>query len=221
MGKIANVENSQACHLEGASEHCWIVGTIRNTSFLVVTRNSAADFWRIFEHQSAIGWVAHFEPEFGDDLGVRLVGDVDDIRVTVLGRSPGTCCRRTADTAIAAGLVRADHVLAPFAAEWVHLFHRPLVVPEERADDSNLRIGKTVWPCTECGVAHVAELAGLSGVHPRPGRIEPDPVRPAITLVLPGRELLRIGRVREVHDLYEAADAFKALAEVIREARPE
>src|SRR5215471_21840057 len=143
MGEIANVENSQACKLEGASEHGWIVGTIRNTSFLVVSRNSAADFWRIIEQQSTIGWIAHLEPEFGDDFGVRLVGDVDDIRVTVRGCSPGTCGRRTTDTSIAADLVRADHVLSSFAAEWVHRLRCPLVVPEERADDPDLRIRTT------------------------------------------------------------------------------
>src|SRR5258708_38285919 len=98
MGKITNVENAQACKLEGASKHCWIVGTIRNTSFLVVSRNSTADFWRIIEQQSTIGWVAHFEPEFGDDFGVRLVGDVDYSRLTVRGCSAGTCCRCTPDT---------------------------------------------------------------------------------------------------------------------------
>src|ERR1700694_1164470 len=114
MGKIANVENSQTCKLEGASEHGWMVGTFRNTSFLVVSRNSAADFWRIIEHHGAIGWVAHFEPGLRAYFGVRLVGDVDDIRVTVRGCSPGTCGRRTADAAIAAGLVPADQVLAPF-----------------------------------------------------------------------------------------------------------
>src|SRR5215468_2784806 len=97
MGKIANVEDSQACKLEGASEHGRIVGTIRYASFLVVSRNSAADFGRIIEHHSAIGWVAHLEPEFGDDYGVRLVGDVDDIRIPVRRRSAGTCGRRTAD----------------------------------------------------------------------------------------------------------------------------
>ena len=75
----------------------------------------------------------------------RVLGifDVDDIRVTVRRCSPGTCGRRTADTAIAAGLVRADHVLAPFAAEWVHRLRCPLVVPEERADDPDLRIRAT------------------------------------------------------------------------------
>src|SRR5262249_34885792 len=143
VGKIANVENSQACKLERASEHCRIVGAIRYTSFLVVSRNSAADFWRIIEQQSTIDWVAHFQPEFGDDFRVRLVGDVDDIRVTVRGCSPGTCGRRTADASIATDLVRADQVPAPFAAEWVHRFRYPLVVPEELANDPDLRIRAT------------------------------------------------------------------------------
>ena len=41
---------------------------------------------------------------------------------------------------------------------------------------------------------------------------------PAITQELPGGELLRIGRVGDVDDVHEAADASKALADVVRQA---
>src|SRR5689334_8347761 len=66
MGKIANVEDSQSRKLERASEHRRVVGTIGNAPFLVVGGDSAADFRRIVEHHGTIGWVIHFEPDFGD-----------------------------------------------------------------------------------------------------------------------------------------------------------
>ena len=80
-------------------------------------------------------------------------------------------------------------------------FRCPLVVPEERADNPDLRIGTTelivadvldhqpVWTGYECD-CHVAELAGLPRVQPRPVRVKPYFVGPAITQVLPGGELL-------------------------------
>ena len=59
------------------------------------------------------------------------------------GRPQGTGGRGTASTTIAAGLVRADDVLAPILAEGVHLLPLPLVVPEELADNEYQGIGAT------------------------------------------------------------------------------
>src|SRR5256886_635062 len=95
------------------------------------------------------------------------------------GRPPSTCGRGTPNTPIAAGLVRADDVLAPVAAEGVHLLRRPLVVPEELADNPDLRIGATELIVadvqdhqpvrTERGIRRQrAEIPGLPRVQPRP-----------------------------------------------------
>src|SRR5262249_58230458 len=125
-------------------------------------------------------------------------GECEEMGKTMWGPPRGTCGRGRTNTAIAAGLIRADDVPAPIFAEGVHLLRRPLVVPEERADNPDLRIGETelivadvqdhqpVRTCTECSVAHVAELAGLPRVQPRPVLIEPHAVGPAITQELPG-----------------------------------
>src|SRR5215467_11053504 len=60
--------------------------------------------WRIIEHQRTIGRHAHFQPDFGDDVRVRLVADIDDVRITPRGRPTGTCGRETAGRLTASGL---------------------------------------------------------------------------------------------------------------------
>jgi hypothetical protein len=44
---------------------------------------------------------------------------------------------------LAAGLVSADDVVAPVDSEGEHLLRLPAVLPEERADNPDLRIGAT------------------------------------------------------------------------------
>src|SRR5205823_12863132 len=98
---------------------------------------------RLSEQRRTIGGIVHFQPELGDDLRLRLVADVDDLRITERGRPPGTRGRPTARAARAAGLVRADEVRVPLDLHRDHGLGYPLVVPEERADNPDLRIGAT------------------------------------------------------------------------------
>src|SRR5215831_19746761 len=107
MGWNAYVENAQLRILKTASEHLRIVGIVRNTCFFTVVgrprngrqigprRGSGKVRWRLGEQRRAIRWVAHLQPEFGDDLGVLHVGDVDDLRITEGGRPSGTRARPT------------------------------------------------------------------------------------------------------------------------------
>src|SRR5215510_5163185 len=109
MQDIANVVNSGACTSRAASEHR---RTVRSAPFSGIVEGTAADFWWLIEEMFAIGGVVHFEHDLGDDLGVFLVGNVDDVRITVRRRSPRTCRRQTANASLTAGLVRADDVRA-------------------------------------------------------------------------------------------------------------
>src|SRR5213596_1909200 len=125
MGWIAYVENAQLRILKTASEHLRIVGIVRNTCFLTVVgrprngrqigpwRGSGNVRWRLGEQLRAIRRIVHFQPEFGEDLGVRNVGDVDELRITERGCPPRTRGRPTACAARAAGLVGADDVRVP------------------------------------------------------------------------------------------------------------
>src|SRR5213592_4826983 len=174
---IANVENAQACIHPSASEHGRIVLTVYSASFGAVIRNYAAGIWRIIEHQRTIGGDAYFQHDFGDDFRVRLIADVDDIRITSRGRPPGTCGPQPPGTPGAAGLVCADDVRAALNLYGQHLLRLSLVVPEQLADNPDLWIGATelivadvldhqpVWTDIAAGVA---EIAGLPRVHPRP-----------------------------------------------------
>ena len=72
---------------------------------------------------------------------MRLVGDVDNLRITESGRPSGTRADPTCRAARAAGLVRGDDVRVPLDLHGDHGLGCPLVRPEERADDPDLRIG--------------------------------------------------------------------------------
>ena len=85
----------------------------------------------------------HFQPEFGDDLGVCHVRDVDELRITEGGRPSHARGRPTARAAGAARLVRADEVWVPLDLHGDHRFGSPLILPEELADNPDLRIGET------------------------------------------------------------------------------
>src|SRR5579864_8343729 len=125
MGWITYVENAQLRILKTASEHLRIVGIVRNTCFFTVVgrprngrqigprRGSGNIRRRLGEQRRAIRRVAYLQPELGDDLRVRLVGDVDDLWVTESGRPPLTRGRPTARAARGAGLVDADDVRVP------------------------------------------------------------------------------------------------------------
>src|SRR5205823_14486673 len=125
MGWIANVENAQLRILKTASEHLRIFGIVSDTCFFAVVgrprlgrqvcpgRGSGGIRRRLSEQRRTIGGVVHFQPELGDDLRLRLVADVDDLRITERGRPPRTRGRPTARAARAAGLVRADEVRVP------------------------------------------------------------------------------------------------------------
>src|SRR5262249_18371516 len=116
--------------------------------------------------------VAHFQPEFGDNLRVRLVADVDDLRITESRRPPVTRGRPTARAARTAGLVRADDVRVPLNLHGDHGLGCPLVRPEELADDSYLRIGETKLIVADVHahppVRDTAECPCLPPVPPRP-----------------------------------------------------
>src|SRR5262249_28507463 len=90
---IANVVDPGACTSRATSDHRRIVRTVHVASFGGIIEDTAADFWRLTEELLAIGGVVHFEHDLGDDLRVLLVGDVDDVRITVRRRSPRTCRR--------------------------------------------------------------------------------------------------------------------------------
>src|SRR5205814_9007166 len=102
MGWIANVENAQLRILKTASEHLRIFGIISDTCFFAVVgrprlgrqvrpgRGSGGIWRRVSEYPRAIGGVAHYQPELGDDLRIPLIADVDDLRRTESGRPPGT-----------------------------------------------------------------------------------------------------------------------------------
>src|SRR6185503_19617751 len=98
---------------------------------------------RIGENSAATSGVVHFEPEFGDESRLRFVRDVDDLRITIRGCAPVTCGLEPPSAARAAALVRADDVLATVLGEGEHLLHLPLIIPEELADNPDLRIGAT------------------------------------------------------------------------------
>ena len=66
--------------------------------------------------------------------------------------------------------------------------------------------------------AAAPKCAGLPRVQPRPVRVGAQVVGPAITQERPGEELLRIVRIGDVNDRHGAADASKALADVVRHA---
>src|SRR5262249_6100634 len=188
-----------------------ILRAVRIASFSGIVEETVADFWRLIEEFLAIGGVVHFEHDLGDDLGVPLVADVDDVRITVRRRSPRTRRRETTNTSLPAGLGRADDVRAPVGGYEERLLPSPLVIPEDLADNLDLRIG-----ATELNVAHVqdhqplrterrvvrrrAEAAGLYYVQPRPGLVGGQIVGPAIAVERPGEEMLRIGRIGDVND---------------------
>src|SRR5258706_5518912 len=169
----------------------------------------------------------YLEHDLGDDSGVRLVGYVDDIRIPVRRRSPGACRRQTADACLPAGLVGTDQVRAPVRGKGEYLFFLPLIIPEELADDSDLRIG-----ATGLNVAHVqdhqavrperrivprsAEAVRLPGVQTCAVVIGADVVGPAVTGERPVEEPLGIVRVGHVDDLQERAVAAKLLSNVER-----
>src|SRR4051812_14653100 len=102
MGWIAYIENAQLRILKAASEHLGILSIVGDTCFLTVVgrprngrqisaRGGSGNIRRRFGEQlRTIRRVAHFQPEFGDDLRIRDIGDVDELRVTESGRSPGT-----------------------------------------------------------------------------------------------------------------------------------
>src|SRR5215471_5281507 len=102
MGWIAYVENAQASILSTASEHLGIVGIVSDTGFYTVVgrprngrqigprRGSGNIRRRLRPQRRAIRRVGHLHPDLGDDPGVRLVGDVDDIRITERGEPSGT-----------------------------------------------------------------------------------------------------------------------------------
>ncbi|TMH68845.1 MAG: hypothetical protein E6H51_16895 [Betaproteobacteria bacterium] len=175
----------------GASEHLGILGIVGDTCFLTVVgrprngrqigpwRGSGNIRRRRGKQRRAIRRVAHFQPKLGDDLRVRHVGDVDDLRITESGRPPGTRGRPTARAARAARLVGADEVRMPIDAHGDHRLGLPLVCPEELADDPDLRIGATELIVarvldhqsvrTERGIRwRRAELAGLPREQQRP-----------------------------------------------------
>src|SRR5712691_3479335 len=142
--EIANVEHPQASILKPTREHVRIVGSVGVAPFSVVDGTSAAGVRRIREERAATRGVVHFEPEFGDERRFRLVRDVDDLRIAIRRCAPIACGLETSSAGCAAGLVRADDVLATVLGEGEHLLHLPLVIPEERADNPDPRIGATV-----------------------------------------------------------------------------
>ena len=102
-----------------------------------------------------------------------------------------------------------------------------MVIPEEPADNPDLRIGQT-----KLNVAHVkdhqavrperrivrrhAEVAGLPRVHPRAVLVGGEVMGPAIAGERPVEEPLRVVRVGHVDNGHDAAHAAKALADVVR-----
>src|SRR4051812_23751803 len=153
MGWIAYVENAQLRILKTASEHLGVLEIVGDTRFLTVvgrTRNGrqigprggSGNIRRgLGEQLRTIRRVAHFQPEFGDDLWIREIGDVDELRITESGRSPGTRAGPTVRAARPARLVGADDVRLPLDLHGDHPLGLPLVFPVEFADDSDLRIG--------------------------------------------------------------------------------
>src|SRR5215471_8153698 len=145
MGWVAYVENAQAGILSTASEHLGIVGIVSDTAFYTVVgrprngrqigprRGSGGIRRRLGEQRRAIRRVVHLQSEFGDDLRVRLVGDVDDLRVTESGEPSATRAGPTVRGARGAGLVDGDDVRVPVDLQGDHGLGRPLVRVEERA----------------------------------------------------------------------------------------
>src|SRR5215813_8478905 len=76
------------------------------------------------------------------------VGDVDDLRKTVRGRSAVTCAPQPSwwgyGATRPAFLVRADDVRVPRDLHGDHRLGFPLVLPEERTDDLDFRVGEPV-----------------------------------------------------------------------------
>src|SRR5215831_4131010 len=97
MDWIAYVENAQASILSTAGKHLGILGIVSDACFYTVVgrprtgrqigpRRGSGDIRRRRgEQRFAIRRVGYLQPDLGDDLRVRLVGDVDNVRVTESG----------------------------------------------------------------------------------------------------------------------------------------
>src|ERR1700681_2945216 len=102
MDWIADVENAQLRILKTASEHLGILGIVSDTGFFTVVgrprtgrqigprRGSGGIRRRLSEQCEAVRGIADFQPEFGDDLRVRHVGDVNDLWETESRDPSGT-----------------------------------------------------------------------------------------------------------------------------------
>src|SRR5262245_47883844 len=98
MVRVANVEDPQAGILISAREHGRIVRTIDRASFAVVDGNSTTSIRGVVDERAAIGGRVHVEHQFRDEKGLRLVGEIDDLRIPIWRRAPRT---RGAETASA------------------------------------------------------------------------------------------------------------------------
>src|SRR5436309_611507 len=126
----------------------------------------------------AIGGVAHLQLELGDDLRVRLVGNVDDLRITPQSLSPVTRAFKTSRACRAAALVRAYEVRVPVDLYGDHGLGYPLIPPEELADDPDFRMGAAVLIVADVldhQTVRAGQRAGAVGYALLP-RIQPRPL---------------------------------------------